>query len=148
MQFLETVYRIMNLYNQKTRVPKHYGTEDLLYPAEVHLLELIGSGDGITTTQLAERLAITKGAVSQTTARLLDKQLVLKTPAPGQRREQLFTLSEKGNIVYRHHRQLHQSMLERVEAVWRLLPQESRTVLEQLVAVLEDSLNEMEEMKE
>lgn len=148
MPFLETVYRLMNLYNQKTKTPKHYGTEDLLYPAEVHLLEVIGSEEGITTTQLAQRLAITKGAVSQTTARLLEKQLVCKTPAAGQRREQLLTLTDRGGIVFRHHRQLHGRMLDRVEAVWRQLPPESMAVLEELVAALESSLDEMEDGKE
>ena len=148
MLFLETVYRLMNRYNQKTKTPRCYGTEDLLYPAEVHLLEVIGSREGITTTELAERLAVTKGAVSQTTAKLLEKQLILKTPASGQRREQLFTLTERGGIVYRHHRQLHRRMLERVEAVWRELPQESRTALEKLVVALENSLEDMEEVQE
>lgn len=148
MPFLETVYRLMNRYNQKAKLPKHYGTEDLLYPAEVHLLEVIGSGEGVTTTELAERLAITKGAVSQTTAKLLEKQLILKTPASGQRREQLFTLTERGGIVYRHHRQLHRRMLERVEAVWRELPPESRTALEELAVLLEEPLDDMEETQE
>ena len=148
MPFLETVYRLMNLYDQKTKTPKHYGTEDLLYPAEVHLLEVIGSEEGITTTQLAQRLAITKGAVSQTTAKLMEKQLICKTPAPGQRREQHLTLTDRGGIVFCHHRQLHRRMLDRVEKVWLQLPPESKAALEELVAVLENSLDEMEDTKE
>ncbi len=148
MQFLETVYWLMNRYNQKMKTPRHYGTDDLLYPAEVHLLEVIGGEAGITTTQLAERMAITKGAVSQTTARLLEKRLVDKTPAPGQKREQLFTLTGRGDTVLRHHRQLHRRMLEKSEAVWQQLPPESRSALEELVAVLENSLDEMGETEE
>ena len=145
MPFLETIYRLMNRYAQKTKMPKHYGTEDLLYPAEVHLLEVIGSREGISTTQLAEKLAVTKGAVSQTTARLLEKQLICKTPAPGQRREQRFTLTEKGEVVFHHHRQMHGCMLERVEALLRQLPPESRKTLDEILVVIEGSISEMED---
>ena len=42
---------------------KNYGTDDLLYSAEVHMIEMIGSYEKNTTTKLAEKLGITKGAV-------------------------------------------------------------------------------------
>lgn len=145
MSFLENVYRLMNRYNQKMKTPRYYGTEDLLYPAEVHLLEVIGSGDGITTTELAARMAITKGAVSQTTARLMAKGLVQKHPAPGQKREQLFTVTEKGDTVFAYHRHMHRHMLEGVETVLCELPQESRQVLERIFEILEKTLDEQEE---
>lgn len=36
MPFLETVYRLINKYNQCMKTPRRYGTEELLYPAETH----------------------------------------------------------------------------------------------------------------
>ena len=42
MDFFEDVYRIINKYNQKAKLPKTYGTEDLLYMSEIHMIEIIG----------------------------------------------------------------------------------------------------------
>ena len=78
MFIFENTYRLINKYNQKGKTPKTYGTEDLLYVAEVHMIEIIGSYGQITTTQLAQVLSITKGAVSQTTAKLFGKGLIEK----------------------------------------------------------------------
>ena len=39
------------------------------------MIETIGSYETITTTKLAEKLGITKGAVSQITRKLLEKNL-------------------------------------------------------------------------
>lgn len=145
MTFLEKVYRLINLYNQKMKTPRFYGTDDLLYPAEVHLLEVIGANKGITTTQLAQRLSVTKGAVSQTAAKLMEKGLIIKNPAPGQQREQLLTISEKGNVVFQYHRKLHGNMLEQVEGTLAQLPEENRALLDNLLAILEKTITEMEE---
>lgn len=145
MAFLEKVYRLINLYNQKMKTPRHYGTDDLLYPAEVHLLEVIGADKGITTTQLAQRLLVTKGAVSQTAAKLMEKGMIIKTPAPGQQREQLLTISEKGNVVFQYHRKMHGNMLEQVDGVLAQLPEENRAVLDDLLAVLGKTITEMGE---
>lgn len=145
MPFLEKVYRLINLYNQKMKKPRRYGTDDLLYPAEVHLLEVIGASGGISTTQLAQRLSVTKGAVSQTAAKLLEKGLLVKKPVPGQQREQLLTISEKGGIVFQYHRNLHSHLLEQVESILAQLPEESRTALEKLLATLEETVTETEE---
>ena len=54
----ESSYRLLNKYNQKTQKPKHYGTDDLLYAAEVHMIDTIGTHGEITTTFLAQLLGI------------------------------------------------------------------------------------------
>ncbi|MBQ8150733.1 MAG: MarR family transcriptional regulator [Clostridia bacterium] len=142
MPFLETVYRLINKYNQCMKTPRHYGTEELLYPAETHAIELIGSGDSITATRLAEKLGITKGAVSQTTSRLLEKGMILRQPAPGQKREHLLTLTGKGETVLAYHRRMHAGMLTEAENVFRSLPPEARQAFEQLAALIDRSLDE------
>ena len=81
MHFFEDTYGLINKYNQKTKTARQYGTEDLLYSAEVHMIEMIGSYETITTTKLAEKLGITKGAVSQITRKLLEKNLIIKIPS-------------------------------------------------------------------
>ncbi len=78
MNLLENAYRLINKYIQHSKTPKSYGTEDMLYMSEVHMIEVIGSYEGITTTKLAAALGITKGAVSQTVSKLEKKAMINK----------------------------------------------------------------------
>ena len=42
--------RLINRYNNLTKKARHYGTPFLLYPSEIHTIEVIGSQNNITTT--------------------------------------------------------------------------------------------------
>lgn len=138
--FLERVYRIINQYNAKTKKPRRYcGGTLTLYGAETHMLERIGSAPGITATRLAEDLAVTKGAVSQTVAKLRDKGLIQREPAAANAGG-LF-LTERGRTVFEEHRALHQAMLEQIEAVLREAPEQTRRDLNRLLEIVEQALD-------
>lgn len=143
MNFLENTYRLINKYNQKTKTAKRYGTEDLLYSAEVHMIEIIGLYDTITTTKLAEVLGITKGAVSQVTRKLLEKNLIMKLSFGEKVNETPISLTDKGRVVYSYHQALHEEMLSRIDSILSDLPEESRRAMNQILQVIEDSLDEL-----
>ena len=56
-----------------------------LHPSEIHLMLALVQEPGLGATDLAARLGITKGAVSQTLTRLVKKGVVSKDQDPGQR---------------------------------------------------------------
>lgn len=143
MNFLEDTYRLINKYNQKAKTAKQYGTEDLLYSAEVHVIEMIGSHEAITTTKLAEKLGITKGAVSQITRKLLEKDLISKTPSVERSNKVLISLTDKGKIVYSYHQNMHEKMLKRIDSVLSDLSDEGRMVLDEIIRIIDDSLNDI-----
>ncbi len=143
MRFLEDTYRLINKYNQKAKTAKHYGTEDLLYSAEVHMIEMIGSYEAITTTKLAEKLGITKGAVSQITRKLLEKKLIIKIPSTEKINEVLISLTDKGRIVYSYHQNMHEKMLESVDSILCNLSDEGKIALEQIIQIIDKSLDEL-----
>ena len=143
MQFLEITYRLVNKYNQNTKKPKKYGTDDLLYPAEVHMIEIIGSYECITTTKLSKILGITKGAVSQTTTKLLDKELIIKDTSKSKSNEVFISLSEKGEKVYSYHREKHKEMIEKFNLLVEELSPESVVAIEKLIDIIDKSLDEM-----
>lgn len=143
MNFFESAYRLINKYNQKTKVAKTYGTEDLLYSAEVHMIEIIGSYETITTTKLAKTLGITKGAVSQITYKLLMKNLIDKTPSTEKNNEVLIALTDKGRIVYSYHQNMHSKMMERIDSIICDLSEEGKTALLQIVQVIDESLDDL-----
>lgn len=143
MNFFESAYRLINKYNQKTKVAKTYGTEDLLYSAEVHMIEIIGSYETITTTKLAKTLGITKGAVSQITYKLLKKNLIVKAPSTEKNNEVLISLTDKGRIVYSYHQNMHNKMIERIDSIICDLSDEGKTALLQIVQVIDESLDDL-----
>lgn len=143
MILLESFYRLVNKYNQKTKIARQYGTEHLLYPAEVHLIEIIGNHETITTTALAQTLGITKGAVSQTTAKLEGKGLIEKRGSQEKRTEVHIRLTEAGQAVFAFHRQLHAEMMAQVDGVLKELPPESQEAVNRIVAILEQSLDKL-----
>ena len=143
MNFFESAYRLINKYNQKTKVAKTYGTEDLLYSAEVHMIEIIGSYETITTTKLAKTLGITKGAVSQITYKLLKKNLIVKVPSTEKNNEVLISLTDKGRIVYSYHQNMHNKMMKRIDSIICDLSDEGKTALLQIVQVIDESLDDL-----
>lgn len=143
MEIFEKFYILVSKFNQKSKKPKYYGTEDLLYPAEVHLIEIIGAHKRITTTEIAKTLGITKGAVSQVTNKLIAKDLIVKEVSPIKANEVFIYLTKNGEKVFLYHREMHRGMSEKVNAELATLSPESRQALENIFNFLEDSLNEI-----
>ena len=140
---MELCYRLMNKYNQKTKNPKQYGTDDLLYASEVHMIEVIGIYESITTTKLAEHMGITKGAVSQTTSKLLQKDLILKTASKERSNEVFITLTEKGRKVLDGHHKMHEKMSARVNEVLVKMSEESKNDMIALFDAFDLSMDEL-----
>lgn len=143
INIFENTYRIINKYNQKTKKPKNYGTEDLLYAAEVHMIEVIGSHGQITTTKLAQVLGITKGAVSQTTNKLFQKNLIEKTNSAEKTNEVFISLSESGQQVFTYHRAMHSRMLEQLQDLLKEQTPESLQAISRVFEIIDESLDSL-----
>lgn len=141
--FFEKCYKLINSYNRKTAKPKNYGTDDLLYPAEVHILDTIGNQNTITVTALSEKLGITKGAVSQTTAKLIKKQLIEKTPSETEKNTVYISLSEKGQIVYDYHKKMHLEAKNRIDKAMERLSPEGMSAFNEILGILDEMLEKM-----
>lgn len=139
--FLQKVYRIINKYNAITKKPRNYGLEAPLYSSEVHMLEVIGDNSGITTTQIAKEMAITKGAVSQTTARLLKKGLINKAPAANTSNTVMIFLTDQGKSAFYEHRKVHEQVMLKIEAILNSASQETHRDLEKILNLVDQSLN-------
>lgn len=140
--FFEIVYRIINKYNGKTKKPRQYGSEHLLYSSEVHMIEVIGGHDSVTATQLASLQGITKGAVSQTTRKLLQKGLIQKDLSPAGNNEVLISLTGSGKTVYQNHLSFHQKLTSEISALVRELPQASLDIIQKMLHAVDDALDQ------
>ncbi len=76
----------------------------LLFRAEVHILEIIGKNPGITSSAITSKMNVTKGAVSQITAKLVNKNLIKKTPSSHDAKTLELNLTDKGKEVFDFHK--------------------------------------------
>lgn len=140
--FLEQIYRLLNLYHAAQKQPRRYSGNITLYAAEAHMVEIIGSQPGIMGMELAERLFISKGAVSQTLKKLLEKGLVYKNDAADGRAARLY-LTDAGGIIWQEHRRLHQPMLNALSQLTAQFSPETASALDQLGAIFEKHLTQI-----
>ncbi len=136
-QILVSAYRLISLYNSTQKKPHTYSGGLVLFPAQAHMLEMIGVSEGITQSEIAEEYLLTKGAVSQVVSFLARNGLIERKPSPkGGRSEGLF-LSPRGEELLGEHRMLHGEMLAEVTRLAEGLPPDSLEILSQIARVME-----------
>ncbi len=77
-----------------------------LHPSEIHLMLETKGDQAVNATKIAERLGITKGAVSQTLTRLESKGIIEKTKDPYCKNELSITLTPLGKKAYEQHQEM------------------------------------------
>jgi DNA-binding MarR family transcriptional regulator len=73
-----------------------------LYPSEIHLLLFIYHIQDTNITKIAERLGLTKGAISQTLSRLEKKGIIKKRTDPSKKNELKVQFTKKGQLLMEH----------------------------------------------
>ncbi|MBD1373202.1 MarR family transcriptional regulator [Hazenella sp. IB182357] len=89
------------------RNPRAFGEAGTLTPSEIHAVDAIGEDGNILMSQLAERLGVTKGAITQVISKLEKKGITFRATHPEDSRAVLISLTEKGEIAFRAHMELH-----------------------------------------
>jgi len=101
------VGKLIHRIRRRERQPRVFGSAGALTPSEVHTIDAIGCGNGILMSELADRLGVTKGAVTQFVERLESKELVFRTPHPKDSRSVTVELTEKGKSAFVAHEEMY-----------------------------------------
>jgi len=83
-----------------------------LYPSELKALDMIGQFSGINLTQLANKLGISKSAISKCTSKLLEKELIGKEKSPVNVREVVFVQTCALPIFFDQLENVHANLFE------------------------------------
>lgn len=86
-----------------------FGTGERLHHSEIHLLQAVADAPGASVTAVARELGITRGAVSQTLARLEEKGMVQPEGARVRGASRQLALTRLGQVAVRNHRAHHAS---------------------------------------
>lgn len=106
--------RLIMQLRRLERQPHSFGTAGALTPSEIHTIDAIGPNGDLLMSELANRLGITKGAVTQLTAKLEDKLLIQRSPHPTDSRGVLVSLTDKGKEAYLAHEEVHINFYEQL----------------------------------
>lgn len=115
-QLMESLFQAIKMIHQEQGTPRDYGAGGLLYHAEVNLLEAVSRHPEQGAAALASALGISKGALTQTARKLMEKGLVTQHHPPKNRRTKFHRLTEAGEVALRGHAQFHAEANARVRA--------------------------------
>lgn len=112
---IEDYYAVANRTNQlKNKAVSFNGTPSI-NTASLHLMETIGNHPDANTTELADLLGITKGAVSQMATKLQGKGLLEKQKTCGNAKEVCLILTPEGENLRQEHDKLHRELYEELD---------------------------------
>jgi DNA-binding MarR family transcriptional regulator len=114
-----------------------------LYPSEIHLMQVIQEGSDLNAGEMARKLGITNGAVSQTLNRLEQKGVIQKTKDPALKNRVTATLTDDGKAALHHFEAGQEAALKQFSSYLAGLSNRDRQTLEQFLARLEGFLNEL-----
>ncbi|WP_239616597.1 MarR family winged helix-turn-helix transcriptional regulator [Cohnella mopanensis] len=104
----QSIGRLIMQLNRLERQPKAFGEAGPLTPSEIHTIDAIGREGGVLMSELAQRLAVTKGAVTQLIGRLEAKDLVSRKSHPVDSRATVLSLTGLGMIAFEAHESMNQ----------------------------------------
>jgi DNA-binding MarR family transcriptional regulator len=107
-EIVDSLVRIMNKAAAIEQHPLDIGHGVLLHASEVHLIDVAGRYPDEGVSQIASRLGITKGAVSQTAKRLEQKGYLEKVRREGNRKTVFLGLTERGREAFAWHKVYHE----------------------------------------
>lgn len=113
---------LMNLfaeYMEKQEILSRLTEDEKLHGysySEIHTISAIGDLQDPNVTAIAERMNVTKGAVSKITKKLIDQKLIETYQKDGNRQKIYFRLTGNGKFLYDEHAKRHQLWLKRDDA--------------------------------
>jgi len=140
---IETFLSVQNKFNRFERSPKDFGSGELLYPLEIHIIDVIGKNNEIKMTDLAEKMEITKGAVSQVIKKLVRKGYVIKFKEEGNSKNFYLKLRNKGEIVFREHKLVADKIIGKINDIIRKIPEKEIIILDEGFKMVEGELSKL-----
>lgn len=140
-----------NLYQNILVLPQNFNVSSRsysLFPSELKVLDMIGRFPEINLTQLANKIGISKSAISKCTSKLLEKSLIKKEKSAVNTREVVFTLSEDGQSVFSQLGSAHADLFKPVNEVIENLSSQEIDELQRIFSDFYSSLNEIFDRRE
>jgi len=112
----DVIMDLAKIYMRWHDEEQNFGIEESLRREEIHTIQAIGNNEGINITELSRLFNITKPTISDRVRKLSLLNLVEKRNSPGNNKEILLFLTQKGWIAYQDHEEKHHKLYKSFEA--------------------------------
>ena len=109
-------FDMLTVITAKQKIPKEYADGQVLYNAEIELLEKIYQYPEANISILSVKLCVTKSAVTQMSIKLLDKELIEKFQDSKNKKEKYFRLTNEGKKARETYMAHHDQALNEMRA--------------------------------
>ena len=144
-RFPEADYYMMELFNRSLELSKksyEYCPGVSLYPNEIHTVEYIAESSTTNMTDIANRMGITKGAVTKMVAKLEEQGLLVRYKYRPSQKEIYVHLTELGVRAYEGHKAYHAVMRQQLSSSFDGLDRDhQQTILDFLERYLAEMNN-------
>lgn len=141
-QLMASFFRMVNKYKAMEKSPLAYGTDAVFFHSERHLLDVMRECPELNITDLATRVGVTKGAISQAVAKLERKGAVERHKGSGDDKQVLVRLTSLGHTITEHHHRVNKQTVEQLSAVLEGRPQDQVEFLREVFDWVEGHLDE------
>ena len=137
------IVRVINktIFKEKRRIFNVEGVS--LYPSEVHLMLVIKTDLDTNATEIARKLGVTKGALSQNLTRLEKKGVIMKTKDPYKKNELTLTLTALGKTAVKQCQSSQASFIEAQERYLAQLNSEEKEVIIRFLQHMEKAIDDV-----
>ncbi len=118
--------------------PRDYGTGIPVYQAEMAVLDMIHFYPEMNVSAISEKMNVTKSAVTQITAKLIEKGLIEKYAAAKNKKERFFNLTDTGKQVRDGYKEFHSSANQKMKNYLCALDAHDKAVLIHFFDMLAD----------
>jgi DNA-binding MarR family transcriptional regulator len=148
LEFRNEISKLVNQYNKLENMPFDTGLGDCLFPSELNMIEAIHTNKGRTVTELCIYFGITKGAVSQTITKLINKGYVSKTRSLSNKKELIIELTQKGIQAFDSHDQFHRRMDEEIARYIKSIPADKMQDFKQMLSLISQHIEKYSNLQD
>lgn len=139
----EKILRIANKINEGFKAPRYFGTDEILYASEIHTIDIIGRNQGINITEIAEKMGIRKSAIPKVVQKLTQKNMVIRSINPQNKKVVQLELTEKGEIAYNYHLEFHERFSKNIIKKFRNFTQEEMFFFNEIMSDVEECVDKI-----
>jgi DNA-binding MarR family transcriptional regulator len=138
------IRRVINrlIFLEKRSVLQQGGLR--LHPSEIHLMQIIKEQPDLNAGEMAQRLGVSNGAVSQTLARLENKGVITKAKDPSLKNRVTAAFTAVGSAAIQRFEEERASVMGSFSNYLAGLSESESIVIEAFLSHIEDFLEELE----
>ena len=114
-----------------------------LFPSEIHLLQIIREGGDLSAGEMARRLGISNGAVSQTLKRLERKGVIRKNKIPALKNKLTVAVTSTGTDALRDFEKKQDKTMKAFSGYLTGLTEKEKMIIQEFLGRMEEFLQEL-----